>query len=120
MMVAPILNNWRLIAGTRDFLGILIGEVTGHPLLPDGWITTSAVSEIAQDRSWACTASRRYDLGAPLPDDQRLPPMATEAILSRLCRDAGTLPNVDALGRLVALAEELSEAPVNAVADKSS
>ena len=111
-MADPVLKNWRLIGAVADRLGILVGEVSGHPSLPDGWITTSAVSDIAQDRSWARTVSRRYDLATPFPDDHRLPAAATEAILSRLLRNAGTLPDETSLSRLTAFAEEFSEAPV--------
>jgi hypothetical protein len=111
-MADPILRSWRLIAGDETVLGILVGEVCGHPLLADGWITTSAVAEIASDRSWARTASRRYVLAAALPDDRPLPPAATDAILNRLLRTADTpLPSVAVLHRLVALAETLSRAP---------
>ena len=108
-----ILYNWRLIGGGADSLGILVGEVSDHPSLPDGWITTSAVSDVAEDCSWARTASRRYDLVMPLPNEERLPPKATEVVLSRLLRNAGSSPLTETdLKRLVAFAEELSEAPV--------
>lgn len=113
-MATPILNNWRHIARHGTAPGILVGEVSGHPLLPDGWITTSAVSEIAEDRSWAQTASRRYQLGTPLPDDERLPQAATYAVMNRLLRNAGGLSLAE-LDRLAAFAEELSEAPVKQV-----
>jgi hypothetical protein len=111
-MASPVLHNWRLIAGNDDVLGVLVGEVSGHPLLPDGWIVTSPVAEVAGDRSWAQTASRRYQLSAPLPDDQPLPPAATDALLNSLFRNAGTLPSKEVLVRFVGLAVKLSEAPV--------
>ena len=111
-MADPILRDWRLIAGDETALGILVGEVSGHPLLPNGWITTSAVAEVSGDHTWARTASRWYSLGVPLPDDQPLPPAATDAILERLLRTADTpLPSMEVLHRLVALAEKLSQAP---------
>jgi hypothetical protein len=50
-MANPVLNNWRLIGAVAERLGILVGQVSGQPSLPDGWITTSAVSDIAQDHS---------------------------------------------------------------------
>lgn len=104
----PVLHNWRLIDGGADCLGILVGEVTGHPSLPNGWITTSLVCELAQDQSWARTISRLYNLGARLPEDQRLPAAATEAVLCRLLRNAGTQISVE---KLAAFADQLSEAP---------
>ena len=112
-MASPVLSNWRLIAGNGDdVLGVLVGEVSGHPSLPDGWIVTSPVAEVAGDRSWAQTANRRYQLATPLPDDQPLPPAATDAVLNSLFRNAGTLPSIEALERLTVLAEKLSEAPI--------
>jgi hypothetical protein len=111
-MATPILNNWRLIGGGENVLGTLVGEVSGHPSLPDGWVITSAVAEIAEDRSWAQTSSRRYHLAMPLPDNQPLPPAAADAVLNRLLRNAGTLPSLAALERLAELAAKLSEPPV--------
>jgi hypothetical protein len=111
-MASPVLYNWRLIGGNGNALGVLIGEVSGHPSLRDGWITTSPVAEVAGDRSWAQTANRRYQLTTPLPDDQPLPPAATDAVLNSLFRNAGTLPSIQALERLTVLAEKLSEAPI--------
>ena len=116
-MAAPILNNWRRIAIGHGSLGILVGEVSGHPLLPNGWITTSAVRDIAEDRSHAHTASRRYQLAKPLPDDKPLPQAAKDAILTRLVRNAArvssaSFPNATELQRLATLVDELSEATV--------
>jgi hypothetical protein len=111
-MATPVLNNWRLVGGDENVLGTIVGEVSGHPSLPDGWVITSAVAQIAEDRSWAQTSSRRYDLGTPLPDDQPLPPAAADAVLNRLLRNAGTLPSLVALERLTELAAKLSEPPV--------
>ena len=110
-MTAPILRNWRLIAGNGVKLGILVGEVSGHPLLPDGWVTTSAVAAIADDGTWAKTASRRYLLDGPLPENVPLPAAATQAVLVRLLRNVGPLPDMAALDRLVAIASSLSRAP---------
>lgn len=110
-MTTPILNNWRLIGGAENVLGILVGEVSGHPSLPDGWVITSVVAEIAEDHSWAQTSSRRYRLAIPLPDDQPLPPAAADAVLNRLLKNAGTLPSLAALERLAKLATKLSEPP---------
>ena len=111
-MATPILTNWRLIGGSENVLGSLVGEVSGHPSLPNGWVITSAVSEIAEDRTWAQTYSRRYELAIPLPDDKPLPPAAADAVLNRLLGNAGTLPSLAALERLAKLAAKLSEPPV--------
>ena len=111
-MASPVLNNWRLIGGNGNVLGVLVGEVSGHPLLRNGWIVTSTVAEVTGDRSWARTANRRYQLATPLPDDQPLPPAATDAVLNSLFRSAGELPSLEALERLTVLAEKLSEAPI--------
>jgi len=116
-MAAPILNNWRYVSVGHGSRGILVGEVSGHPLLPDGWITTSAVRDIAEDRSHAHTASRRYELATPLPEDKPLPQAAKDAILTRLVRNAArassnSLPNATEQQRLAAFVEELSEATV--------
>src|SRR5689334_12458097 len=107
-MRSPTLNNWRLIGVGQETLGMLVGEVVGHPSLPDGWITTSAVSEIAEDRSWAKTASRQYLLATPMPDNQALPKAARDALLSRLLRNAGQLPDLSVLNRLATFVEKLS------------
>ena len=116
-MAAPILNNWRRIGIGHGSPGILVGEVSGHPSLPDGWITTSAVREIASDSSHAQTASRRYELGTPPPGDKSLPQTARDAIMTRLLRNAPRTPSVGLpssteLQRLATFAEELSEATV--------
>jgi hypothetical protein len=116
-MAAPILNNWRHITVGHGSPGILVGEVSGHPLLPNGWITTSAVREIAEDRSHAHTASRRYELAKPLPDDKPLPQAAKDAILTRLLRNAARAssiypPNATEMQRFATFVEELSEVTV--------
>jgi hypothetical protein len=111
-MPSPVLNNWRLIAGNGIVPRVLVGEVSGHPKLRDGWIVTSSVAEVAGDRSWARTANRRYQLATPLSDDQPLPPVATDMLLGILFRNAGELPSLEAVELLTVLAEKLSEAPI--------
>jgi len=70
----PLLRNWRLIqVDSEDGLGAFLGEVTGHPRLNDGWIITSAVKWIADDKSCARTNSRLYCLGNEFPRDQTMP-----------------------------------------------
>lgn len=104
----PGLTDWRLIGGDGQRLGILVGIVSGHPKLPAGWITTSLVREIAADRSWAITRSRRYVLGEPMSADEPLPPEARGSILSRLLRNAGDVTMAE-LERLDEFAEQLSK-----------
>jgi len=75
------------------------------------------VRDIAEDRSHAHTASRRYDLATPLQDDKPLPQAAKDAILTRLIRNAAdtsivAFPTATELQRLFTYVEELSEAPV--------
>lgn len=67
-MSNPVLRNWRLAAfeGSSQ-LGVFLGEVTGHPLLNDGWIITSPVRWISDDRRSAQTQSRLYNLGTEFP-----------------------------------------------------
>lgn len=80
-MTNPTLRNWRFIGSQNG--GILVGEVTNHPEIEDGWITTSCVVEISDDLTWARTQSRKYDLESPITDDQRLPPGAQNALMCR-------------------------------------
>jgi hypothetical protein len=77
-MSNPLLRNWRLIQlGSEDDFDCLgssfLGEVTGHPRLNDGWIITSAVRWIADDKSCARTNSRLYRLENEFPRDQAMP-----------------------------------------------
>jgi hypothetical protein len=67
----PTLKNWALLPRTTKFDGtgtrrfVLCGYVEGHPDAPNGLVTTSPVTEIAADGSWARTRSRVYQLGEP-------------------------------------------------------
>ena len=65
---APCLAGWALEAGPNLRL---IGVVTGHPRIPDGWVHTSPLVWISADRSYARTVSRFYRLGQPLFDLRR-------------------------------------------------
>ena len=56
---APVLDAWSV--GRPTALG-LQGTVTGHPLLRDGQIFTSATCIMARDYSWVRTLSRFYRL----------------------------------------------------------
>lgn len=62
---APLLSGWAvqpLAAG----LVRLVGFVSGHPLLPDGCITTSAILAADEQAGWSRTVSRYYRLGPRL------------------------------------------------------
>ncbi|MEO3433623.1 DUF6634 family protein [Inquilinus sp. CAU 1745] len=61
---APLLDHWTYSVEPPDGL---IGVVTGHPRLQDGgWITTSQLVWIDEQRGVARTVSRYYRLGRPL------------------------------------------------------
>ena len=62
---APTLTGWAFSDKPNDLVR-LIGWVNNHPLLGDGWITTSVVLAIDPKRKWARTVSRVYRLGTPL------------------------------------------------------
>lgn len=62
---APILDDWWQVAHPLWGYVVLLGLVTGHPLLGNGNIHTSALRVIALDLSWAHTTSRLYRLGTP-------------------------------------------------------
>lgn len=64
LQAAPLLTGWALSAEPRFHR--LVGVVSGHPIIDDGWCTTSVVLVIAPHRKWAHTVSRLYRLGAPL------------------------------------------------------
>lgn len=84
-MPDPVLRNWRLIAfKDSSRLGVFLGEVTDHPLLNDGWIITSPVRWISDDRSCARTESRLYKLGGEFPHDQLLPEKPRNILFTRL------------------------------------
>lgn len=62
---APLLSHW-VVEPVSGGLVRLFGEVSGHPLLPDGWCTTSAVLAADEAAGWVRTASRYYRLGPKL------------------------------------------------------
>lgn len=69
LAAAPLLEGWAL-EEVAPGLFRLVGVVTGHPLLADGWCSTSVLLFIAADRTWARTVSRLYRLGMPLAGEQ--------------------------------------------------
>jgi len=65
---APLLERWSEsdIALTR-----LIGLCSGHPLLPNGPVSTTEVWVMNVADGWARTLSRYYRLGKPAPRRDR-------------------------------------------------
>jgi hypothetical protein len=61
---APLLDRW-LVAHRPAVC--LLGQSTGHPLLPgvNREIVTSYLILLSRDRTWARTLSRWYHLGRP-------------------------------------------------------
>lgn len=59
---APRLEGWAY-EPMGGGLYRLVGVVTGHPSIPDGYCHTSAVLVLAGDLRWARTVSRVYSLG---------------------------------------------------------
>ncbi|MCE4226675.1 hypothetical protein HCU64_23310 [Methylobacterium sp. C25] len=62
---APILDDWWQVAHPLWGHVVLLGRVTGHPLLGTANIHTSALRALALDLSWARTTSRLCRLGIP-------------------------------------------------------
>lgn len=58
---APLLSDWALAVEPASVYR-LVGVVSGHPIIADGWCTTSVVLVIAPQRQWARTISRLYRL----------------------------------------------------------
>lgn len=64
LQTAPLLSGWAL-AEEPPFQR-LVGVVSGHPTIENGWCTTSVVLVIDPHRKWARTVSRLFRLGPPL------------------------------------------------------
>ncbi|MDT3687933.1 MAG: hypothetical protein RO009_23160 [Pseudorhodoplanes sp.] len=64
---APVLSGWMFDFYPGSDLLNLVGVVTGHPRLPDGWVTTSPLAAIDLANGWARTAGRFYRLGERAP-----------------------------------------------------
>lgn len=62
---APLLAGWA-VQPMPGGLFRLVGFVSGHPLLQDGCITTSAILAADEQGGWVRTASRYYRLGPRL------------------------------------------------------
>ena len=72
LAAAPLLQLWQPVLIKRDVC--LSGLVTGHPLLPSDYITTSPLIALDPKLIWARTMSRFYRL------DEYLPLMLKEAL----------------------------------------
>lgn len=62
---APLLSNWAVEAQPAGTVR-LVGVVSGHPFIRDGWCTTSVVLAADMDAGWVRTVSRYYRLGPRL------------------------------------------------------
>ena len=62
---APVLSHWAVQAQPGGTVR-LIGVVSGHPSIRDGWCTTSVVLAADINAGWARTVSRYYRLGPML------------------------------------------------------
>jgi hypothetical protein len=66
---APILNEWIWALDPDTHELVLQGCVSGHPILPDGLVTTSAVMAAGLTDRWARTFNRFYRLGEARRND---------------------------------------------------
>ena len=62
---APLLSLWAVERQPGGMVR-LIGVVSGHPSIADGWCTTSVVLAADEAAGWARTVSRYYRLGPRL------------------------------------------------------
>lgn len=111
----PVLRNWRRI-DVGGGMAILIGEVSGHPLLADGWMTSSPLVAFDPDNGWAQTETRCYTLADSYPDELALPDRAVDALVNRLLAGLGAIALEDlprALAAFETIAKKLA-APITA------
>lgn len=64
---APLADLWAVLVKDEGDLPALWAQVSGHPLLGDRQILTSALVGLSRDAGWARTISRWYRLGRPFP-----------------------------------------------------
>jgi hypothetical protein len=65
LAMAPRLEGWA-IEEVSPGLFLLVGVVSGHPRVADGWCSTSVLLVLDKHRKYARTVSRLYKLGKPL------------------------------------------------------
>ena len=70
LSAAPILSHWTAEVSSGG-LFYLIGEVSGHPKLEDGWCTTSVVLAADVEAGGVRTISRYYRLAPKLGKSQQ-------------------------------------------------
>lgn len=80
----PFLDRWRQVAKSQFGQGVLVGYVSGHPSVKQGWVVTSPLLSISVAEATAQTQSRHYRLGSPYPDDIALPPAARRILFLRM------------------------------------
>jgi hypothetical protein len=68
LAMAPRIDNWSIRAGGM-YDGCMIGTVTGHPVLPDGPVTTTRPQAANWPRGWVRTRNTLYRLGRHAGDD---------------------------------------------------
>lgn len=103
-MTDPRIDQWRLVPVVNS----LVGKVTGHPKLRDGWIITSTVAELNRDTRRARTQSRWYELGEELPSDKPLPAPGYDLLLHTLAPKVNTIEDI---ARLFEVVEHLAAPP---------
>lgn len=64
LAAAPLLTDY--IVESCGHLYRLYGVVKDHPVLDDGWCTTSPLIAVGPHQAWCRTVSRYYRLGRPL------------------------------------------------------
>lgn len=67
---APLLSDWIFETHPAGLIR-LVGIVSGHPTIPDGWCTTSVVLVADETAGWARTVSRYYLLGPRLGEPRQ-------------------------------------------------
>lgn len=67
---APLLSHWAVEAQPGGLVR-LVGIVSGHPSIRDGWCTTSPVLAANEDAGWVRTVSRHYRLGLRLGENRQ-------------------------------------------------
>jgi hypothetical protein len=105
------MDRWRLLPGVcrPPYLGVLIGEITGHPSVRDGWTSTSPVVSIDREAKRARTRSRWYRLGEELPATEPLPPEARKGLVARYLRERGGATTPDDIVEIAAIVAALSK-----------
>lgn len=66
---APVLDQWRYCERT---MVSMVGNLVGHPRLPDGAVHTTEIWAISLEQGWARTLSRYYALGSQRAGDSHV------------------------------------------------